>query len=131
MARLDLGALPGRQLMDGLSDAVLAYNNVHWPDAELIGMSIEYGDLILTIREPTGGQRRITCEGHEMVGMWDEENGPFATRCMASIERRLRSDRLPSGCESRNRGLLLELTLELSDGCEIRIAMTGLRILPE
>lgn len=44
------------------------------------------------------------------------------------LERRLGADRLPSGNVARNGATAMELTIILSDGCEVRVAMKGLRL---
>jgi hypothetical protein len=126
--------------MDGLSSSTTAYHNVLWADAELLGIVANYENLSLTLRESTGQVRRIVCEGYlgyEALGVWDEvvvaharlsAEGSFLTRCIASIERRLGPTRLPSGSEARNGSTTMELTIVLSDGCEVRVAMKGLHI---
>lgn len=126
--------------MDGLSRATTAYHNVLWTDAELLGVTVDYENLSLTLRESTGQIRRVVCEGcigYEAIGVWDEivvaearldVVGPFLTRCIEELERRLGATRLPSGSEARNSMAAMELTIVLSDGCEVRVAMKGLRL---
>lgn len=126
--------------MDGLSRATTSYRNVLWADAELLGVTADYDSLSLTLRESTGEVRRIVCEGcigYEAIGVWDEivvaearlnVGGPFLTRCIEELERRLGATRPPSGSQARNGRTTMELTVVLSDGCEIRVAMNGLRL---
>jgi hypothetical protein len=126
--------------MDGLSRAASACRDVLWADAELICVAIDYGDLSLTLRESTGRVRRVVCEGYigyEMVGTWDEivvteahleSVSPFLTRCIDELERRLGAHRLPSGSAARNTRMAMQLTIVLSDGCEVHVAMNGLHI---
>ena len=126
--------------MDGHSRATTAYRNVLWADAELLGVTVDYENLSLTLRESTGQVRRVVCEGYigyEAVGIWDEivvaearldVIGPFLTRCLNELERRLGVTRLSSGSEARNGTAAMELTIVLSDGCEVRVAMKGLRL---
>ena len=114
--------------------------NVLWTDAELLGITVDYDSLSLTLRESTGQVRRVVCEGYigyEALGMWDEivvaearlsVVGPFLTRCIEELERRLGAARLPSGSEARNSRAAMELAIVLSDGCEVRVAMNGLRL---
>lgn len=126
--------------MDGLSRATAAYRKVLWADAELLEVTVDYENLSLTLRESTGQVRRIICEGYigyEALGVWDEivvaearfnAVGPFVARCTEELERRLGVTHLPSGSEARNAAGAMELTIVLSDGCEVRVAMKGLRI---
>lgn len=128
--------------MDGLSRATTAYRNILWADAELLGIAVDYENLSLTLRESTGQVRRVVCEGYigyQALGVWDEivvvearldVVGPFLTRCIEELDRRLGADRLPSGSEARNGMTAMELTMVLSDGCEVRAAMKGLRLEP-
>jgi hypothetical protein len=126
--------------MAGLSEATTAYHDILWEDAELLGVSIDYENLLLRLRESTGQIRRIVCEGcigYESLGMWDEiviaeahlsAEGTFLSRCVQELERRLGANRIPSGSEARNSTEAMELTIVLSDGCKVRVAMKGLRI---
>ena len=125
--------------MDGLSRATSAYRRILWADAELLDIAIDYENLSLTLRESTGKINRVVCEGYigyEMVGMWDEvvvaharleTVGPFLTRCVEELERRLGDNRLPSGSAARNLAMAMQLTIVLSDGGEVHVAMKGLR----
>jgi hypothetical protein len=127
--------------MDGLSRATTAYRTVLWADAELLGVTVDYENLSLTLRESTGQVRRVVCEGYigyEALGVWDEivvaearlnAVGPFLSRCIEELERRLGANRLPSGSGARNGTAdAMELIIVLSDGCEVRVAMKGLRL---
>lgn len=126
--------------MDGPSSATTAYSNVLWKDAELLGVTVDYENFSLTLRESTGQIRRVVCEGYigyEALGVWDEivvaeahldVVGPLLSRCIESLERRLGATPLPSGSEARNGTAAMELTIVLSDGCEVRVAMKGLRL---
>lgn len=130
--------------MNGLSEFQIAYREVLWADAELIAITIDYENLTLTLRESTGKIQRLVCEGYvgyEMVGVWDEvviagarldATGPFLARCINELDGRLGTNRRASGSEARNRTVTMELTIILSDGCEVHVAMKGLRLdLPE
>ena len=126
--------------MDGLSSATTAFHNVLWTDAELLGVKVDYENLSLTLRESTGQVCRVICEGYigyEALGVWDEivvaearldAAGPLLVRCNEALERRLGNTRLLSGSEARNGATAFELTIVLSDGCEIRVAMKGLHL---
>jgi hypothetical protein len=103
---------------------------------------VDYEDVSLTIRESNGQVRRIICEGYigyEALGVWDEiivmetrlnTVGPLLTQCIKELERRHSASRGPSGSGARNGGTAMELTVVLSDGCEVRVAMKGLRLEP-
>lgn len=126
--------------MDGLSESMIAFHRVLWSDAELLGVAIDYANVSLTLRESTGRLYRVVCEGYigyKAEGFWDEvvvaqarldAEGVFLERCTQSLEERLGSSRLPSGCEIRNRAAGQQLTIELSDGCEVLIAMKRLHV---
>lgn len=126
--------------MDGLSRATTAYRDILWADAELLGITVDYENLSLNLRESTGRTRRLVCEGYigyEVVGVWDEivvarahldTKGQFLTRCIESLERRLGTSRLPSGSTARNGTTAVELVIVLSDGCEVRVATMGLLV---
>lgn len=125
--------------MNGLSDATTAFRNVLWSDAELLGLAIDYSELILTLRESTGQVRRLICEGYlgyRTVGFWDEivitradleGEGEFLESCLEGLANRLGVDRCPSGSEARNREIAMQLTITFQDDCELAVAMKGLR----
>ena len=83
--------------MDGPSSAPTAYSNVLWTDAELLGVTVDYENFSLTLRESTGQIRRVVCEGYigyEALGVWDEivvaeahldVVGPLLSRCIESL----------------------------------------------
>lgn len=126
--------------MTGPSDAVLALGQVLWADAELCRVEVDYGDLHLLVRESTGSLKRVICEGYlgyEIAGFWDEvviasvevlDSGSFLDRCLSSLNRRLGALPLPSGSEARNRSCAMQLVLTLDDGCQLNVAMKGLRV---
>lgn len=126
--------------MDGLSSATAAFRSVLWADAELLAVAVDYESLSLTLRESTGRVRRVVCEGYigyEALGFWDEivvaeaqlsATGSFLTRCIEALDRRLGNSRLPTGSDARNGTAAMELTIVLSDGCEMHVAMKGLRL---
>ncbi len=126
--------------MVGPSDSALTLAQVIWPDAELSRIEIDYDDLKLLVREASGTVKRVTCEGYlgyELSGFWDEiivasaevtEGGSFLDRCLSGIARRLGSSPLPSGSETRNRERAMQLVVTLGDGCQLNVAMKGLRV---
>jgi hypothetical protein len=109
-------------------------------DAELSRIEIDYDDLKLLVREESGATKRVTCEGYlgyELSGFWDEvivasaavtEGGSFLDRCLSGIARRVGATPLPSGSEARNRERAMQLVVTLSDGCQLHVAMKGLRV---
>lgn len=123
--------------MSGLSKASSDFYKILWSDAEILTITIDYANFILNIRESTGRACRIVCKGYigyEMNGFWDEiviakacldSEGEFFTRCLESLDTRLGSNRPDSGSEVRNSGIGMQLTIVLSDGCELRVAMKG------
>lgn len=126
--------------MAGLSKARDAFNCILWPDAEIIGVNIGYGDLCLTIRESTGTEKKVVCAGYvgyELVGFWDEVvivsaelslRGVFLDRCMSSITQRLGTDLPLSGSEARNCDQGMQLVVSLDDGCQLNVAMKDLLV---
>jgi hypothetical protein len=125
--------------MVGLSDATTAFHNILWSDAELVGIAIDYSDVVVTLRESTGLLRRVICEGYvgyRTAGFWDEiviakaelePQGEFLESCLLSLTKRLGADRASSGSDARNRSMALQLTVTLLDDCELLVAMKGLR----
>jgi hypothetical protein len=139
LLRLVCGAHLRKQAVDGPTKSTTAYRSFLWADAELLGIAVDYENLSLVLRESTGRLCRAVCEGYigyEAIGMWDEivvtearlnVEGPFLARCCEDLERRLGASRHTSGSEPRNRAAAMELIVVLSDGCEVRVAMKGLR----
>ena len=126
--------------MSVLSDATEQLHRVLWADAELSDIQIDYDRVCLLIDESTGARKRVICEGHigfELVGFWDEvlikaatvaAEGDLLQSCAEAIERRRGRTPLPSGSEARNHTKRLQFTLTLDDGCELKIAMSALRV---
>lgn len=126
--------------MAGLSDMALTLAQVAWADAELSRIEIDYDDVRLFVRESSGVVKRVSCEGylgHQLIGFWDEiivvaaeltDGGPFLDSCLSAIARRLKDKSLPSGSEARNRERAMQLVLTLGDGCQLSVAMKGLRV---
>lgn len=129
--------------MTGPSDATLALTKVVWPDAELLRIEIDYEDVKLHVREPTGQVRRVICQGYlgyELSGFWDEvvivsaevsNRGSYLDHCLDSIAKRLGISPLPTGSDIRNNGQPMQLILTLSDGCQLNVAMKGLLLTDE
>lgn len=126
--------------MVGPSDSASMLAQVIWPDAELSRIEIDYEDLKLLVREGSGAVKRVTCKGYlgyELSGFWDEviitaaevtEGGSFLDRCLSGIARRLGVAPLPSGSEARNQERAMQLVVTLGDGCQLHVAMKGLRV---
>jgi len=126
--------------MTGLSNVTLTLHQVLWADAELGRIEVDYDDLCLIVRESTGSLKRVICEGYlgfELAGFWDEvvimsaevvAGGSFLDRCLSSLDRRLGHSPPASGSEARNRERAMQLVLTLDDGCQLNVAMKGLRV---
>ncbi len=126
--------------MSGLSETADALKSVLWPDAEILRVEIDYGNLHLSIRESTGKKRRLIFEGYlgyELVGFWDEvvveqaelsRNGAFLDRCRASILRRIGATPFASGCDARGLQHALQLVVTLGDGCQLCIAFNAIQV---
>ena len=105
--------------------------NVMWADADLEGLTFDYGRVELRIRETTGQRVTIGALGQiglRICGFWDEsiiESGvlvddhPFADDCRRALVERLGSDLTKSGSPSRNRGKFSTLVISLIDGADL------------
>ncbi len=133
-ASSDLHIMPGR------SESDLAFGQVLWPDATLEHVAVDYDAVVLRIRESTGIERTIRCEGHialRLEGFWDEviiERAELVSehaaieRATDSISRRLGTNWLDSGNEERNSRHWLALIVYLADGCPMEIVAARLCI---
>jgi hypothetical protein len=107
--------------------------DILWPDAELDSASVDYDDVTITVRESTGRQRSIRCEGHigyELCGFWDEvivehaeltEHDEIIERCIRELSQRLGTDWPETGNASRNDRSWKALIIHLSDGAALKI----------
>lgn len=119
--------------MTGRSETDLALGHVLWPDATLEHVAADYDTVVLRIRESTGIERRIRCEGHialSIEGFWDEvivERAELVSEHVAieratnSISRRFGANWLASGNEERNSRRWLALIVHLADGCTLEV----------
>jgi hypothetical protein len=119
--------------MIGRSESERALGQVLWPDAILVHVAADYDTVVLRIRESTGIERTIRCEGHIALGLegfWDEviiERAELVSehaaieRATASIRRRFGTHWLDSGSEERNRRHWLALIVHLADGCSLEV----------
>ena len=126
--------------MSGRSDIEAALRAVLWTDAELNGITVDYSDFSLLIRQGDDSLKRVVCEGYlgfELTGFWDEvviskaeilESGSLLDRCAASLESRLGAKPLPSGSEERNRAVAVIFAVTFGDGCQLNVVMKGLRV---
>lgn len=126
--------------MTGHSNPKITLAQVVWADAEIQRIDMDYDDLSFLVLDGSGRLKRVICEGHlgfELAGFWDEmivdfaelrESGAFLDRCLANISRRLGQSPLPSGNEVRNGRNAMQLVVTLIDGCELIVAMKGLRV---
>ncbi len=104
-----------------------------WIDAYLLGIAIEYEQVVLDLRDSAGDLARISALGHvgvSLVGFWDETviddakivaDHPFGELCRSSIEERLGTP-LDSGSPDRNSKHVETLVVSLSDGAQLLIA---------
>jgi hypothetical protein len=112
-------------------DAVLA--EVSWPDAELQRLTIDYDAVMLTVRESTGTERFIRCEGYigyDMCGFWDEvvverveltDRHDAIDRCKNELSRRWGANLTDTGNDQRNSRTWQALILHLSDGAALEL----------
>lgn len=119
--------------MTGRSESDLALAHVLWPDATLEQVTVDYDTVVLRIRESTGTERTIRCEGHIALGLegfWDEviiehaelvSKHPTIERATSSISRRFGTSWLDSGNEERNSRRWLALIVHLADGCSLQV----------
>jgi hypothetical protein len=119
--------------MPGHSKDESSLANVLWPDAELGSASVDYDAVTIKVRESTGRQRSIRCEGHigyELCGFWDEviveraeltEEDEIIVRCTRELSRRLGTDWPETGNATRNDRTWKALVIHLSDGAALKI----------
>lgn len=126
--------------MAGLSESLKQFNKVLWPDASLEAAILSYDEIVIHVLETSGTKRTIRCCGFigvEYFGIWDEiviesaqlrETDEFIKRCQESISARIGDPAPDSGSIDRNARQPLALTLKMSDGCVLNIALNRLEV---
>jgi hypothetical protein len=109
-------------------------HNVLWADAEIGSITIDYGDVSITVRESTGRQMVVRGRGYigySAIGFWDEvvveradcdREDPFLEECLRSLEFRYGKKLPDAGSPERNRQSWNVLRIVLSDGVILKVA---------
>jgi hypothetical protein len=112
-------------------------HDVLWPDASIESVTADYDAIVLRLRESTGRQRVVRCEGYigyALQGFWDEvivssarlmDQHPSIDRALQSLQGRLGSALGESGNVLRNTRDWKALIVELLDGASLEIVAVG------
>lgn len=126
--------------MHGHSSGEAVLQQVLWPDAELLAVSIDYAAVVIKIRESTGKVRSVRCEGYigySLAGFWDEvvvdrakvvDSTDFAERCVNDISKRFGRDWPSTGNEQRNTRTWRVLVIQFSDGAQMEVVAASLQV---
>jgi hypothetical protein len=116
---------------------VAMMTDVLWADASIESLSADYDAVVLRIKESTGTQRVVRCEGYigyALCGFWDEvivsrarllDTHPAIDSALESLSDRFGSHFGDSGNALRNTRNWRALVVELSDGASLEIAAVG------
>jgi len=119
--------------MPGHSNDEAVLTEVLWADAELGTVSIDYDAVTVGVKESTGKQRLIRCEGYVgygLCGFWDEvvvvraeltDHHEAIQRCTNELSRRWGTDWPDTGNDGRNSRQWKALVIHLSDGTALEI----------
>jgi hypothetical protein len=115
-------------------------NSILWADSEIIEIFIDYDVVRILIRESTGNERVVTCEGYigyKTVGFWDdmivrsgtvEHNHQFIIDCLDAIQAKYKDSPPLTGNAIRNKKLWCLLKVELIDSTEIMIVCGNVKV---